>query len=749
MPTPAELCCTIKERVPFVPNVSHMSFPLFAMKTADFLRQTKMVRFEQARNQGLIVEWTEDMGPLNFISHQWLGPIPDPEAVQLRTIQHVLSNLLTDHPEAVMSATDWETYSQTFIDVMDKMVRSAESSTSNDKDYATELRASLAAADDGKDANVRRFADSIASGYVWLDYHSVPQDNAKLQVQAIASLQEYVSRATNFFILAPTAVHCVSGHIASEATWRDRGWCRFERWCCELRTGGHFRRPLVVRGPHSVSVSNFSDVMTAESRSGPLVGRFTVEADRDYLAKLLPGIYDAKMRDLLDHNDLLHYRWLMFVRPHILLHSGSGGGGHHGDGDNASAEVSLQQPEGSMAVTANSEGTRQRHPMREHKDLAAQHLAATSLAVMVHRAYFSLRGLPRRLLHLSTPSVEELSLRPSAWRTRRADRPSTAAERASAKAGSAFASMRPSALARASALKRQNPPEAAALDTTLSNCGNGDVDLASFLARYGFAHESDISQPNPFFPLFCAAAEGNVPITKALLERGVDPSMWCPFHVNTALHGSAAIGGAATTALLLKAKATPHCASGKLGMTPLHRAAAIGDVKVCELLLDVGADPIAQRLDNGATPLHSAAANGHHLAYETLLRRAPEAARIVNHAGDTAEAMLVEKDDMSLTVYDELRRCEEELLRLSDAASRPLAHMVPLDPHVIALDEQSISSWLLARAAAVVDATNNHEQLVQSRASAKARSSELRNSRVSMGAGLARNSTYTSRGEEA
>lgn len=416
-------------------------------------------------------------------------------------------------------------------------------------------------------------------------YHSIPQTDAEKQVQAIESLQEYVSRSTNFWILVPNATHKTSGLLACEESWRRRGWCRFERWCCELRVGDRFRRPLVVHGPHSVSVSNFSDVMILETRSGPMNGEFSMEDDRIYLARLMPGMFDAKLRDLLRKGDLLHYRWLMFVRPHILMMR---------DGLSSEASVPAQSEQRPALAIKR---------VKRHSSFAGMRQMLSKLRGTLIRP--KLKPDPMRLSWIES----DLPVQPVS----------------------------------------EAPGRHPVQGNTIDGCGNGDEDLPSFLARYGFSSLSDVSHPTPFFPLFCAAAEGNLAITRALLAAEVDPNMWCALGMNTALHGSCAISGAATTALLLDAKATPHCPSPN-GITPMHRAAAVGDAKTVKLMLAAGADALAQRKDTGASPLHSAAGGGHKDVCEILLQHEPQAVALTDHAGRTAEHVLASQSDAPMAI---------------------------------------------------------------------------------------------------
>ena len=63
-------------------------FPLFVVKTSDFLRLERMRPHGELVEAGIAVEWEpETHGPINFLSHQWLSSAdPDPDGVQLRWV---------------------------------------------------------------------------------------------------------------------------------------------------------------------------------------------------------------------------------------------------------------------------------------------------------------------------------------------------------------------------------------------------------------------------------------------------------------------------------------------------------------------------------------------------------------------------------------------------------------------------------------------------------------------------------------
>jgi len=120
-----------------------------------------------------------------------------------------------------------------------------------------------------------------------------------------------------------------------------------------------------------------------------------------------------------------------------------------------------------------------------------------------------------------------------------------------------------------------------------------------------------------------AAADGDVPAVRLLLETGADPGSegiagWAP------LHWAAVDGHVAVAEALLDAAKdqAPYLlqAGDRHGSTPLHLAAQQGHKTMAALLLDRGA-PINERRSDSRTPLHVAAAEGHESVVALLLKR--------------------------------------------------------------------------------------------------------------------------------
>ena len=165
-------------------------------------------------------------------------------------------------------------------------------------------------------------------------YHSVPQTrNASLRSEAIQSIACYVARATNFFVLAPNTLHESTGKRVGLGSWHQRGWCRVEDCCAVLRcVGASARRPIIISSGSELHVENLFDKLTHDcTRTNSIFnGEFTIDSDRLAIMAVLKGALQAKMHSLLDAKSLYHYRWTMFVAPHLcsdsVKHDGLGNG---------------------------------------------------------------------------------------------------------------------------------------------------------------------------------------------------------------------------------------------------------------------------------------------------------------------------------------------------------------------------------------------------------------------------------------
>ncbi|KAJ5776455.1 uncharacterized protein N7511_001466 [Penicillium nucicola] len=137
---------------------------------------------------------------------------------------------------------------------------------------------------------------------------------------------------------------------------------------------------------------------------------------------------------------------------------------------------------------------------------------------------------------------------------------------------------------------------------------------AEMLVKHG-ASISDTRNMQQTLPLKEAAASGNLPTARLILEYGQDPNYrdrdgW------SAIHWAAEEGHLEIVRLLLNAGADPNVVSS-YGTSPLHCAANGGHVSIVSLLLQ-RADPLKSTC-HGWTALHHAAFMGHSHVVQCLL----------------------------------------------------------------------------------------------------------------------------------
>ena len=86
----------------------------------------------------------------------------------------------------------------------------------------------------------RLFGWSAESMMIWLDYHSIPQDqtcSSSMRGQAISSLPIYASLSSIFVVVAPRATHSGTGLTCDQDTYHRRLWCRVELFSHYFRRG--------------------------------------------------------------------------------------------------------------------------------------------------------------------------------------------------------------------------------------------------------------------------------------------------------------------------------------------------------------------------------------------------------------------------------------------------------------------------------------------------------------------------------
>eukprot|EP00927_Polykrikos_kofoidii_P019068 TRINITY_DN18884_c0_g1_i1.p1 TRINITY_DN18884_c0_g1~~TRINITY_DN18884_c0_g1_i1.p1 ORF type:complete len:618 (+),score=71.75 TRINITY_DN18884_c0_g1_i1:244-2097(+) len=557
------------------------AFPLFAMRISDFLELEKLEPHNELRRRRLVVpidfgstsssprsagigtEGKQTTLPMiNFVSHQWLGfDQADPDGVHLSTLQHVFRRVIAGQP----------------------IFKSTEDEASFYEGFNRTNRASLEKVCDlsGSSHKVRtaeHFRDTIASGWVWMDYISIPQLTPALssdetdtiaeeQSLAINSIPAYCNRATNFWICAPSGVrHQGTGELCSYQTWMTRGWCRMEETSLSLAQFGdarvlHLTQPVnepprvtsvdLIDGLHHVQRSTAvltgqfkccmlnHEVVTADAGVGSVGARAVtrIPCDKVRLRKVLMKLHAFRTQNLRE-------RVLADQRHRAVGSSVSGSLGHSLSTDRAFWELYHLSVKYSI-IFSQGDPWDEIDPPELSSDEACEIFKQADLENYLTR------------LGLSWP---------------------------------------------------QDPNDHASLLVMAGQAGH--LAMLRYLVET-LDYEVGATNVLGMSALICAARLGHMRMVEYICKATG------PAHVNHRTHGLglSAIGGASkgghprTVRLLLV-----HGASVVLrrnnGQTPLHEAAAGGHAECCEALLAAGSDFNAHD-EEGRTAQDLAAANGH------------------------------------------------------------------------------------------------------------------------------------------
>ena len=79
-----------------------------------------------------------------------------------------------------------------------------------------------------KDMPAAAVAANYSSGFVWLDFWSIPQKDTATQLLSIQSIPAYVASTHAFLVLAGPWVH-ENESVRDLLAWHGRGWCRMEQ----------------------------------------------------------------------------------------------------------------------------------------------------------------------------------------------------------------------------------------------------------------------------------------------------------------------------------------------------------------------------------------------------------------------------------------------------------------------------------------------------------------------------------------
>ena len=229
--------------------------------------------------KGLIVEYEPSLGQAAFASHQWVGHgHPDPEFEQMQVLQDVFKDLLSKdcwisvEPMTSMLAPTVKPFSS-------KGMRSRPLS-------------------------------------LWYDYFSVPQSREKAgeQRQAIDCIPVYVAKCHFFFALCPIIESPDQSKVFSPRAWGERGWCRLEKVCRQLRSGdGSW---VMIKGRKHLEVMPYVTPSGAHVSVGE--GTFTDPKDREQLGPVLKAALTAKLVSYMRAGDVEAFRALLNLQAFFM-----------------------------------------------------------------------------------------------------------------------------------------------------------------------------------------------------------------------------------------------------------------------------------------------------------------------------------------------------------------------------------------------------------------------------------------------
>ena len=227
------------ERARRISTANEMLYPMHVLPVKELLKMKRgdHLHHQALVAQGKVVKWRTGMGPVAFVSHQWLGyEHADPEFEQLGCLQRVADRIRTGDLKKI--ETNFLTQ------------RSFKHDAEGEGAMAFEI---------GHDT----LFHWVDKGFIWFDYFSVPQVNktkeagahedahedatpayynqdAQDLASAVDSIPAYIEQSEFFFILCPPCFHKQSKKSTGQGkgaaindfvSWSRRGWCRAEAVC--------------------------------------------------------------------------------------------------------------------------------------------------------------------------------------------------------------------------------------------------------------------------------------------------------------------------------------------------------------------------------------------------------------------------------------------------------------------------------------------------------------------------------------
>ena len=148
-----------------------------------------------------------------------------------------------------------------------------------------------------KDMPASAVTANYATGYVWLDYFSIPQRDAATQILSIQSIPAYVASTHAFIVLAGPWVH-ENASVRDLLAWHGRGWCRMEQVSNALSP----KVKPVICATSVTSLKNFGPCeVLGRLWFNESVGKgsFTVDADKFALRDVIHAMIQRRQAQAL------------------------------------------------------------------------------------------------------------------------------------------------------------------------------------------------------------------------------------------------------------------------------------------------------------------------------------------------------------------------------------------------------------------------------------------------------------------
>jgi ankyrin repeat protein len=266
-------------------------FPMWLLPVREALKLSCFTTFEDLHKEGKIIEYSDQFvlehgaASVLFVTHTWLGyRHPDPTGVKWKLLHSLLSRMC-------QGKVDISAFWSAGLAYKSKMQIPA-----------------------------HRLKESMADGYVWVDYSCIPQADAAAQPLAIASIPSYCCDATYFLCLAGAWKH-EAGDVRDVRAWSRRGWCQMEQLGNALSPEA---KPLILaQSTSSVFTYGPGGILGRCWLLNPVgLGDFTVDDDRHTLGPVISALVNARKALARQQRDLVWYRVMHACKAHLLRGTG-------------------------------------------------------------------------------------------------------------------------------------------------------------------------------------------------------------------------------------------------------------------------------------------------------------------------------------------------------------------------------------------------------------------------------------------